>query len=199
MMPEEYGQDLPAAPEAETLILGHILEGQASPGLIGQLEVDDFADLRNRRIFEAVASAATHGLPLDIVTIADRLGPALAEVGGAQYLTKLLDAVPSAALVRAEERIQILREARTRRQLLTAAAGLTRAARNGGDPLAAVAELELLLARVRRTAPGTRRLLDDSEIEESTETRIIVLSPHAPASRVRAGSASPRASARCEP
>jgi replicative DNA helicase len=55
-----------------------------------------FEDKRNALIMEVMLDLHCEALPIDLVTVADRLGNnnQLEKIGGASYLAKLVDEIP---------------------------------------------------------------------------------------------------------
>ncbi|HSB70406.1 MAG TPA: replicative DNA helicase [Candidatus Methylomirabilis sp.] len=94
--------------EAEVSVLGAIL--QETGALLKAMEVlrpGDFYKEAHRKIFGACVELFEKNEPVDLVTLANELmrRKQLEEVGGASYLTSLVDAVPTAANVAHHARI----------------------------------------------------------------------------------------------
>jgi len=88
--------------EAEQAVLGSMLiEEDAIPFVIDILDATCFYKEANRKIFEAVLSLYDAHNVVDLITLTDELKKKniLDEVGGASYLTSLVDGVPTAANV----------------------------------------------------------------------------------------------------
>lgn len=83
---------------------------------------DHFYEPKHTEIFESVLELFDEGLPIDLVTLADKLKSKrkLTKVGGRSYLTELVEGVPTAA--HAEEYAQIVKDLAVRRRLIRAAA-----------------------------------------------------------------------------
>jgi len=118
-MPEEKipPQDL----VAEQSVLGSmLLDKNAIIRVVEQLSPDSFYRDAHRFIFEAMFSLFDRGEPVDLVTITDilRKSGKLESVGGAIYITDLLNAVPTAANV--DYYTKIVEEKATLRQLIEA-------------------------------------------------------------------------------
>ena len=118
-MPEEKipPQDL----VAEQSVLGSmLLDKNAIIRVVEQLSPDSFYRDAHRFIFEARFSLFDRGEPVDLVTITDilRKSGKLESVGGAIYITDLLNAVPTAANV--DYYTKIVEEKATLRQLIEA-------------------------------------------------------------------------------
>lgn len=105
---EELRKVPPHQIEAEQALLGGVLLD--SEGLTHALEVlrgDEFYWDSHREIFKACLELYDQNAPIDLVTVADRLQEKgrLEGVGGAAYLARLAEAVPSAANVPVYARI----------------------------------------------------------------------------------------------
>ncbi|HSB79644.1 MAG TPA: replicative DNA helicase [Candidatus Methylomirabilis sp.] len=94
--------------EAEVSVLGAVL--QETGALLKAMEVlrpGDFYKETHRKIFGACVELFEKNEPVDLVTLANELmrRKQLEEIGGASYLTSLVDAVPTAANVAHHARI----------------------------------------------------------------------------------------------
>ncbi len=92
----------PQSLEAEQGVLGSmLLERDAIAKVVEMMRGDDFYRDAHRRIFEVMIDLFERGEPVDLITVTDRLKARgqLEDVGGAVYVTSLLDAVPTAANV----------------------------------------------------------------------------------------------------
>ena len=94
--------------EAEVSVLGAVL--QETGALLKAMEVlrpGDFYKEAHRKIFGACVELFEKNEPVDLVTLANELmrRKQLEEIGGASYLTSLVDAVPTAANVGHHARI----------------------------------------------------------------------------------------------
>lgn len=90
----------PRSDEAEQATLGAmLLERDAIARVINIVRPGDFYTDAHRNIFNCITELFNDGQPVDVVTLAERLRvrDLLEQVGGAPYLTRLLDAVPTAA------------------------------------------------------------------------------------------------------
>ncbi|MFA5623237.1 MAG: replicative DNA helicase [Candidatus Dojkabacteria bacterium] len=112
--------------EAEKSVLGSILlDKDALINVSGWLQPGHFYDDRHALIYQAILDLFDSGLPIDLVTISDRLKKKkiLSKVGGRAYLTELASFVPTSA--HAEEYANIVKENSTRRGLISSAAQIT--------------------------------------------------------------------------
>lgn len=112
----------PAAPEIEASVLGAMMiEKEAIPTAIGMLEKDSFYLKSHQIIYEAMNSLFEKKEPIDTVTLYEELKKQghLEEAGGAVYLSKLSQNIPSAANIEYHAKI-ILEKQMLRRLIITA-------------------------------------------------------------------------------
>ena len=84
------GRTMPYNLEAEAAILGNmILDERALAITMDKLDEDCFYASANKTIFNAIASLFEEGVPVDMVTLSDKLGDKLDSVGGIAYITKI--------------------------------------------------------------------------------------------------------------
>lgn len=115
--------------EAEKSVLGSmLLEKDAIINVSGWLRPLHFYDDRHALIYENILELFENGLPIDLVTLSDKLKKkkVLSKIGGRSYLTELASFVPTAA--HAEEYANIVKENATRRGLISSASEITRLA-----------------------------------------------------------------------
>jgi len=153
--------------EAEEAVLGSLLiDIEAATRVTPTLKAGDFYIQKNAWIYEAICALYERHEPVDFVTLCDELErqEQLEEIGGAAYITHLINAVPSA--IHAESYARIVRDASRRRQALAVASHLAQAVYDESQPLeAAVAGVQAHLVRL---APMT------------TETRLVAAIPDLP-------------------
>jgi replicative DNA helicase len=109
--------------DAEKSLLGAVLLDKEAVIKVAEfLLPEHFYDPKHTEIFEAVLGLFDEGLPIDLVTLSDRLKSSrkLTKVGGRSYLAELAESVPTAA--HAEEYGQIVKALAVRRRLIRAAA-----------------------------------------------------------------------------
>uniref|UniRef100_A0A7V3J9E4 Replicative DNA helicase n=1 Tax=candidate division CPR3 bacterium TaxID=2268181 RepID=A0A7V3J9E4_UNCC3 len=88
--------------EAEQSVLGSLLlDKDAIIKVVDMLSPEDFYKEAHGMIYKAVLTLYEKKMPIDVVTLTDQLEKEgiLAEVGGASYLTTLVNSVPSASRV----------------------------------------------------------------------------------------------------
>ncbi|MBW3625970.1 MAG: replicative DNA helicase, partial [Armatimonadetes bacterium] len=120
--------------EAEQSTLGSmLLDKLAAERVLEILMPEDFYREAHQRIFTAMWDLAEQGEPVDIVTVAEELRRRnlLEAVGGAAYLTTLLDSVPTAA--NAEYYSRIVEEKAILRRLIEASHDIAQLAYNPSD------------------------------------------------------------------
>lgn len=103
-----YGKIPPQAKDLEEAVLGAVmLEKTAFDTVIEILKPECFYVEAHQRIFRAMQGLANKSQPIDILTVAEELRSReeLDVIGGAYYVTKLTNAVVSAANIEAHARI----------------------------------------------------------------------------------------------
>lgn len=88
--------------EAEQSVLGSVmLSKNALIKISDKVSSEDFYETQNKEIYQAMLELFEKRRPIDVVTLTDHLESKkkLKEVGGASYLTNLVNSVPSAAHV----------------------------------------------------------------------------------------------------
>ena len=113
---------IPHNREAEEAVVGAVLiNPEAYYDLAQFLQPDDFYIVRHRWIWEAFGRLHEKRIPLDFLTVTQELENAgqLTEIGGASYLTSLLNQVPTS--LHAEAYGHMVEAASIRRRLLTSA------------------------------------------------------------------------------
>jgi replicative DNA helicase len=126
-------QALPANIEAERSILGAILLDNLSYNQAAEhLKAEDFLLDSHRRIYSRMVDLADSSRSIDLITLAEELGRngELETIGGAAYVTGLLDGVPDRPSI--EHYIRIVRDKALLRGLIhTATAAIARASEQG--------------------------------------------------------------------
>lgn len=115
----------PHSHEAEESVLGAmLLDKDAVIAVAEFLDPEDFYDDKLKEIYKAAVSLFEDRIPIDVLTVADRLKKrkSIKEVGGASYLSDLANKVPTAAHV--EHYGRIVKDTATKRALMTAASKL---------------------------------------------------------------------------
>jgi len=111
--------------EAEESVLGALLLDKDAVIAVAEfLRPDDFYDDRKKEIFECCLELYEERVPVDVLTVSQRLKKrkALKRVGGASYLAELANKVPTAAHV--EHYGKIVKESATKRSIMSTASRL---------------------------------------------------------------------------
>ena len=88
------GRTMPYNLEAEAAILGNmILDEKALVMAMDKLDEECFYATANKTIFIAISHLFEEGIPVDMVTLSERLGDKLDSVGGIAYITKIAQSV----------------------------------------------------------------------------------------------------------
>ena len=128
-------QALPANVEAERSILGAVLlDNLAYNQAAEHLKAEDFLLDAHRRIYSRMVDLADTARSIDLITLAEELGRnnELESIGGAAYISGLLDGVPDRPSI--EHYIKIVRDKALLRALIhTATAAIARASEQSDD------------------------------------------------------------------
>lgn len=113
-----FSELMPRAEELEEAVLGAILaEAEAAAKFIPQLHPDCFYSAPNQLVFEACRNLSRDGLPVDILTVTERMraDDTLEAAGGPFYIARMSGQVASSA--HTEYHVAVLNEYRLRRNL----------------------------------------------------------------------------------
>ncbi len=155
--------------EAEESILGGILiENEAINRVTEILDPDDFYRDAHRKIFNALINLSERDEPADLITLTNELRKIdqLDSIGGASYLTSLIDSVPTAANI--EYYAKIVKEKATLRKLIqTSTEIITQSYEDRGDVEVFLDEAERAIfeiseKRVRPSFYSIREIVKDS-------------------------------------
>ncbi|TSC65492.1 MAG: Replicative DNA helicase, partial [Candidatus Berkelbacteria bacterium Gr01-1014_85] len=111
----------PQSHEAEQSVLGSILIDQESIARVADIvSPEDYYHEAHRQIYQAMVNLFEHRSPIDLVTVSEELEKTkhFESVGGATYLTNLVNSVPSASNV--EHYAAIVGQKATLRRLIQA-------------------------------------------------------------------------------
>ena len=120
--------------EAEQAVIGSILiDPEAIENVISIVRSEDFYDNRHVEIFKAIEELYDENIPIDVISICDRLKTKgkLDMVGGELYVAQLADGVPTSA--HAETYAQIVRDKSILRSLISAASRVVEEAMSNND------------------------------------------------------------------
>lgn len=98
--PNVTAREMPNSYEAETALIGGMLiDAQTAAKFLPQLTADDFYTPSHKFLYEAMRDLFTVAQPIDMVTVVGQLekNGALESSGGVDYLSRLVNAVPSVA------------------------------------------------------------------------------------------------------
>ena len=77
--------------EAEIAIIGSILlDNDSIVNVVDTLKPIDFYDDKHKLIYSSMKDMYEESLSIDIVTLCDRLGDKLSQVGGVTYISQIL-------------------------------------------------------------------------------------------------------------
>lgn len=140
----------PQNTEAEQSVLGGVLiENDAINKVMEILTADDFYREAHRRIFDGLINLSERDEPADLITLTNELRKInqLDSVGGASYLTSLIDSVPTAANI--EYYAKIVKEKSVLRQLIqTSTEIVTQCYEDRGDVEAFLDEAERAIFQI---------------------------------------------------
>lgn len=122
--------------QAEASLIGSLLlDREAIIKVADIVSGDDFYVAKNRLIFEAILALYEKREPIDVVTLSNKLESMgeLESIGGATYLTELVNSVPSAAHV--AHYAQIVAQKATLRRLIDASGKINALAFDENAPL----------------------------------------------------------------
>ncbi len=95
-----FGQIPPQNIEAEQSVLGaSLLDKEVLSTITEIIDVSDFYREDHKEIFEAIMDLYERGEPIDLITVSEQLKirGSIDAVGGLEYLTNLVNAVPTTA------------------------------------------------------------------------------------------------------
>jgi replicative DNA helicase len=113
----------PHSPDAERAVLGGILVNPRSFNVVlSNVAIEDFYKDAHRKILETVSGMIDKGVPVELLAVAEALRRegALEEVGGAAYLSSLMDGVPRSLNV--EYYAKVVKEKALLRRLILSSA-----------------------------------------------------------------------------
>ncbi len=88
------GKTMPYSIEAEQAVLGSMIFDEAAlTKAMESLTADDFYTAAHKSIFSAMESLFSSGMPVDLVTLSDKLGSKIESVGGISYITSIVQNV----------------------------------------------------------------------------------------------------------
>lgn len=148
----------PQSVEAEKTALGGILLNNKNLNVVlSIISPEDFYKDSNRKIIEKIISLVDKSKPVDVVTLSEELQRegTLDEVGGASYISSLMDGVPKSLNV--EFYAQIIKEKSLLRQLILSSAKIISSSyeqREDADQLLDEAQASIIEVAEQRVKPG---------------------------------------------
>ncbi|MFQ5721055.1 MAG: replicative DNA helicase [Candidatus Aminicenantales bacterium] len=148
----------PHSLEAERTVLGGILVNNKNLNVVlSIISPEDLYKEANRKILEKIISLVDKGVPVDVLSLSEELQRAgyLEEVGGASYISSLLDGVPKSLNVEYHARI-IKEKALLRRLILSSAKIISSsyAQKEDADQLLNEAQAAIIEVAEQRIKPG---------------------------------------------
>lgn len=149
-------RNIPNSIEAEKAVLGSaFLSKMALQKICDELTPDSFYSDANAKIFETISELNGKSIPLDITILANKLSEKkiLTQVGNIEYLSEIIDSVPSASNV--EYYINIVKEKMIGRKIIETATEIANDAYTSNDSIYDVldsAEMKMLrIGNMRKT------------------------------------------------
>lgn len=165
--PDMFGLALPHDLDAEKALLGSMFfKAQVIEPVASIVRVQDFHSAAHGIIFKTIVALSISSKPDAVLVYHELKGAGLdQEIGGLAYLIEIAESVPHAA--NAEHYAKIVRERSLRREAIRRARDIMlRAADDGEDPTALVAEAARLFETIGRSASTESRfkVLDMAEL-----------------------------------
>lgn len=162
---------IPQAVEAEKAVLGAaFLSKTALQKVCDELSAESFYSEANAKIFETLQELNDESLPIDITIVTNRLSDKkiLTQVGNVEYLSEVIDAVPSASNV--EYYINIVKEKMLGRKVIETANEIANEAYASEDSIYEVldsAEMKMLRIGNMRKVTEFQRIQDVAYREQA--------------------------------
>lgn len=150
-----------ASREAEQSVLGSLmLDDRLFPQVRAKIDAADFFWPEHRAIFNAICRLISHGTSVDVVTVAEEFSDAsLAEIGGAQYLSRIVDLTPS--YENAEAYAGIVKRDSVKRSAMAEVSELLQKLQGDADPSELLLQFRDAAAKmISPTAQGTANLAE---------------------------------------
>ena len=148
----------PHSVEAEKTILGGILVNNKNLNVVlSHLSPEDFYKETNRKILDKIIVLVDKGRPVDLLTLTEELQKegCLEEIGGASYVSSLMDGVPKSLNIEFHARI-VKEKAILRRLILSSAKIISSSYEQKEDPDMLLDEAQAAIIEVaeQRVKPG---------------------------------------------
>ena len=148
---------MPHNVEAEQSVLGAMfLSKYAAQKCVENLNGESFYIDSHSKIFNVLSKFVEKGTPIDPTTVTAELDKQkiLSQVGGVEYLTEIINSVPTAANV--DEYIKIVENSAIKRRLITESTEITNSVYNSTDDLSDLLDTaEKKILNVVKTRKGT--------------------------------------------
>lgn len=173
------GRELPHDLNAEQSVLGSMfLSKYALERAVETLSEEHFYLEANGKIFSCLVDLCNKGTPVDLTTVTSELvnKNLLKQVGDVEYLTEIINIVPTAANI--DEYIKIVEDRATRRKLIKEATDIVTIGYNSTDSLGEILDKsEKKIFNVVKTRQGTEfRKIQD--VLFKTQADLEILSKH---------------------
>jgi replicative DNA helicase len=148
----------PHSPEAEKTVLGGILVNDRNLNVVlSIISPQDFYKEANQKILEKIIALVDKGIPVDLLSLSEELqrAGALEDVGGAAYLSSLMDGVPKSLNI--EYHAQIIKEKSLLRRLILSSAKIISSSyeqKEDADQLLDEAQAAIIEVAEQRIKPG---------------------------------------------
>lgn len=143
--------------DAEKSVLGSMfLSKYAQQKALESLNKELFFLDANKKIFEVINTLSEKGIPIDITTVTEELEnkKQLKQIGGVEYITEIIDYVPSAANI--DEYVRIVEEKAILRRLIEEATEIVSSGYNQQEDISEVLDkAEKKILNVVKTKKGT--------------------------------------------
>ncbi|MFQ6109639.1 MAG: replicative DNA helicase [Candidatus Aminicenantales bacterium] len=152
----------PHSLEAEKTVLGGILVNEKNLNVVlSIISPEDFYKDANRKILEKIIALVDKGVPVDLLSLSEEMQKAghLEEVGGAVYLSSLMDGVPKSLNI--EYHAQIIKEKALLRRLILSSAKIISSSyeqKEDADQLLDEAQAAIIEVAEQRIKPGFTRV-----------------------------------------
>ncbi|KPJ70212.1 DNA helicase [candidate division WOR-1 bacterium DG_54_3] len=144
--------------EAEKTVLGGILISNKNLNVVlSIISPEDFYKETNQRIIQTIISLVDKGQPVDLLTLSEELQKVgiLEEIGGASYLSSLMDGVPKSLNI--EYHARIIKEKSLLRRLILSSAKIINSSyeqKEDADELLNEAQKAIIEVAEQRIKPG---------------------------------------------
>ncbi len=148
----------PHSEEAERTVLGGILvKNESLHAVLSVISPQDFYKDSNRKIIEKIIALVDKGVPVDLLSLSEELKKdgALEDVGGAAYLSSLMDGVPKSLNI--EYYAQVIKEKALLRRLILSSAKIISSSyeqKEDADELLNEAQAAIVEVAEQRVKPG---------------------------------------------